>query len=80
LEYDPNLKIEYCRGVYPPSEDTMLLLDCLEVVDGEDLLEMGCGSGIISLHCAAAGARVTAVDLNPAAVECTIENARKNGM
>lgn len=66
--------------MYPPSEDTILLLDCLEVVDGEDLLEMGCGSGIISVHCAAAGARVTAVDLNPAAVECAIENARRNGL
>ncbi len=80
MEFDPDLNIEHCRDVYPPSEDTFLLLDCIEVTEGEDVLEMGCGSGIISVHCAAAGARVTAVDVNAAAVKCTTENARKNGL
>jgi release factor glutamine methyltransferase len=47
---------------------------------GCDLLEMGCGSGLLSLVAAREGARVTAVDINPAAVECTRANARRNGI
>jgi release factor glutamine methyltransferase len=80
LRYVPGLRIEECQGVYPPSEDTLLLLDSLEVAKGEEMLEMGCGSGVISVHCAAAGAKVTSVDLNPAAVQCTVENAGRNGL
>lgn len=43
---------------------------------GAAVLEVGTGSGLISLCCLQAGAaRVVATDLNPAAVE----NARENG-
>jgi release factor glutamine methyltransferase len=80
LKYNPSLKIEECLGVYSPSDDTFLLIDSLDVREGEDILEMGCGSGIISLHCVSAGANVTAADINPAAVRCTLVNARRNGM
>ena len=80
MRYDPRLKIEECRGVYPPGDDTLILLDSLEVDRGEEILEMGCGSGIVGIHCAAAGARATVVDINPAAVECAMENARRNGL
>jgi release factor glutamine methyltransferase len=54
------------------------LLDCLEVREGERILEVGCGSGILSIHCALAGGKVTAVDINPRAVECTLKNASRN--
>lgn len=47
---------------------------------GFDLLEMGCGSGLLSLVAARQGAQVTAVDINPAAVECTKANASRNGI
>ncbi len=43
-------------------------------------LEVGCGSGIVAMCAARAGARVTAVDINPEAVRCTLENARTNGL
>ena len=49
-------------------------------IDGKSFLEIGCGSGIIALHAARAGARVTAVDVNPAAVEATLQNAATNGL
>ena len=41
---------------------------------------MGCGTGIISIHCAKGGAKVTAVDINPRAVDCTRDNANLNNM
>jgi len=75
---DRDIIIRECEEVYPPREDSHLLLDCLEVKKGERVLEMGCGSGIISLHCAKAGALVTAVDINPKAVSCTRMNAQRN--
>jgi release factor glutamine methyltransferase len=43
-------------------------------------LEMGCGTGVIALHCAKAGGIVTAVDVNPKAVDCAHANARLNGL
>jgi release factor glutamine methyltransferase len=49
-------------------------------LDRKQVLDMGCGSGILSLAAASAGAFVTAVDINPAAVASARENARRNGL
>jgi release factor glutamine methyltransferase len=47
---------------------------------GKSVVEIGAGSGILSLSAAKAGAiSVTALDINPAAVEATNVNAAKNG-
>lgn len=40
-------------------------------LEGRDVLEIGCGTGVHAKLLAAAGARVTAVDLTPTAVELT---------
>src|SRR5262245_18225975 len=45
---------------------------------GKTFLEVGCGSGDEALCAAKAGAEVTAVDINPEAVRCTLENATAN--
>jgi release factor glutamine methyltransferase len=48
---------------------------------GKTVVEVGTGSGILSLSAAKAGAiSVTALDINPAAVEATNLNAAKNGL
>jgi release factor glutamine methyltransferase len=78
LRVDDNIIINECQSVYPPSEDTYLMLDCIEVGPNENVLEMGCGTGIIAIHCAKAMSSVTAVDINPKAVECTRANAISN--
>ncbi|MEM7813684.1 MAG: methyltransferase [Candidatus Aenigmatarchaeota archaeon] len=59
--------------VYAPAEDTWLLADVLahERLMGKDVLEIGCGSGFLTKIIAKKGARVTAVDINPAAVAAT---------
>ena len=49
-------------------------------LDGKKVLDMGCGSGILSLIAASAGAFVTAVDINPVAVSSARENARRNNL
>ncbi len=80
MRYGKNLSISECPDVYPPLEDTFLMLESVSVTPGQRLLEMGCGTGLISCHCAKAGAEVTSVDINPNATRCTMSNAEKNGL
>ena len=79
MEYKPEMDIKERDDVYPPSDDSILLIESLDVRKDERILEIGCGSGIVSIHCASNGCDVTAVDINPSAVECTKENAALNG-
>ena len=48
-------------------------------VGGKRFLDMGTGSGVVGIFAARAGARVTAVDINPAAVRCAALNAQTAG-
>jgi release factor glutamine methyltransferase len=75
---DHEIEIGSCNGVYGPEEDSLLLARCVRC--GEKSLEIGCGTGIVSIKCALSGSKVVAVDMNPVAVECTKENARRNGV
>ena len=74
------IKIKLCRGVYPPSEDTFLLIDSLmeNVKPGRSFLELGTGTGIIALIMAKLGLNVIATDINIKAIECARENAQLN--
>lgn len=50
-------------------------------LDGAEILDVGCGSGILALVALALGAaRARAVDVDPDAVAVTRENAERNGM
>lgn len=68
--------------VFPPNLtiSTKILLDFLseKELENESFLELGCGSGIISLFAAKKGAKVTATDINSTALEFLSENAKKN--
>lgn len=68
------------KEVYAPNDDSYLLLKVIEVMPGERFLEIGCGSGLIALHAAKAGAEVVAADINPYAVECAKRNAARNNL
>lgn len=74
----PSLIIER-DGVYPVSEDTRLLARSIEISHGERMLEVGCGTGYISLCAATVGAVVEGVDINNEAVELARHNARRVG-
>lgn len=64
--------------VYPPREDTRLMIDSLmSPVNGKiRALEIGSGSGAVSISLAERGWSVTAIDVNPMAVAATRENAK----
>ena len=62
---------------------TRLVLSMLDKlpVEGEKVLDMGCGSGILSIAALLLGAgAVTAVDIDPLAVKIAGENAELNGV
>jgi len=72
--------LEVPEGVYEPREDSVLAADHLSKVKAKSALEIGCGSGLLSILLAKNGANVTAVDINPAAVEATKANAKANSV
>ena len=79
--YD-GIKIKIHPDVFPPQMtfSTKILLDFISGMDLENksLLELGCGSGIISLLAAQKGALVTASDINQTALDFLDDNASKN--
>ena len=78
MKFDPAVDIDLHPEVYNPGDDSYLILEAIEVSEGERFLDMGCGSGLIAIHAAKAGADVVAVDTNPHAIDCTRRNAFKN--
>ncbi len=67
-------------GVYPPSGDTYLLLDSIEVGSNDMFLEVGCGAGLITLKGAREARSAVAVDVSLDAVRNTKENLRRVGL
>jgi release factor glutamine methyltransferase len=65
--------------VYLPREDTFLLEGELAKIDLKNkmVLEIGCGSGHLSIYCAKKGARVTSVDINHKAITHAKKAAEK---
>lgn len=70
------------KGVFHPGLffSTISMLRFLKDynVANSSLLELGCGSGLISVMMAKQGAEVTASDINPEAIKCTAKNAVAN--
>ena len=58
---------------------SQLLLKCLEVNEGETVLDVGCGYGPLGLSLAKAyGAQATMVDINNRALDLARQNAERN--
>ena len=66
--------------VYEPAEDTFLLADNLDLRQGERVLELGTGCGLLTILAAKAGGKVVATDMNPSAIECARANAATHGV
>ena len=69
--------------VYPPRADTDFLASVLtphRLPPKSRWLEVGCGSGALSLHAARLGCHITACDINPLAVACTRAHLAQNGL
>ena len=72
-----NTKIKYTSSVYEPAEDSFLLAEAaLDQIKGSQrVLEVGCGSGIISAVIKNnTSAVIIGIDINPYAAACTRDN------
>jgi len=78
-----SLNLRIPPTVYPPREDTDLLLDVLDSITpfgSKNLLEIGSGSGALSIYAAKHGWNTHACDINPYAVAATRFNAQEAGV
>ena len=74
-------QIEVPPTVYPPREDTDLMAKAIVKLGpgkGRKCLEIGCGTGVLSILASRQGWKVTACDINPFAVACTKGIAEEN--
>lgn len=78
VHLDPGLA--FGTGTHPTTALCLRWLSSLPL-EGASLLDYGCGSGILAVAALCLGAkRAVAVDLDPQALEATLENARKNAV
>lgn len=77
-----NMHLHVPSGVFHPSlffsTKTMCQFLCTLDLKNKQVLEMGCGSGAISIYAAQRNGIVCCCDINPLAVKTTNENAKKN--
>lgn len=78
IALDPGMA--FGTGTHPT---TQLCLEAIErmISPALDVLDLGCGSGILSIAAAKFGAsKIVAVDIDQLAIDATIENSQKNGV
>ena len=79
-----DIVLEIPPGIFHPGFffSTHLLLQYINsfTLQGKKILELGAGSGLISIFTAKKGAQVTATDINPLAAEFLKINSEKNGV
>ena len=66
--------------VYIPSDDTFLLAENLEIKEGQSVLEIGTGSGLVSMYASLLTDDVTATDINFNALELAEKNFKLNNI
>jgi len=69
-------------NVYPPREDTELLCSVISRLNNikQNAVEIGCGSGAVSIVLASLGWNVASFDVNPSAVSATKDNVERFGL
>lgn len=75
-----NMVIYVWKDVYPPSDDTFMLLDNLNLSGGEYVLDIGTGTGILAIKCALRGCYVVGIDVSRKAICNAKFNAKINNV
>ena len=73
-------KLETDQNVYIPAEDSYMLAENLLIEDGESVLEIGTGSGIVAMYASRLTDKVTATDINADALLLAENNFKLNGI
>ncbi len=73
--------IEVDPAIFAPTHTSRTIADALEIQSGDTVIDVGCGSGVLSFVASRLGAkRVYGVDLSPEAVEVAGRNAEQLGV
>jgi SAM-dependent methyltransferase len=68
-------------GVFAPTHTSRTIAEALEIEPGDIVVDVGCGSGVLSFVAARLGAgRVIGCDISPEAVEVARDNAARLGL
>ena len=67
-------------NVYVPAEDSYLLADNLDIKEGQSVLEIGTGSGIVAMYASRLTDRITVTDINFDACLLAEKNFNDNGI
>ena len=82
ISLDPGMA--FGTGLHPTTRLCLALIEDIAdrgLLDGALVLDVGCGSGILTIAAALLGAQdVLGVDTDPLAVETTLKNAELNGL
>jgi ribosomal protein L11 methyltransferase len=79
IEIDPGMA--FGTGTHPTTSLCIKLLEKYITPGVDSIIDVGCGSGILSIAAALLGAKdIAAVDIDPVAVEVTKENVELNGV
>lgn len=70
------IKIIVEPGVYQTSGDSDLMAESVEINSEQTFLEIGCGTGVVSIAIAKHASRGTGVDINVRAIENSKHNAK----
>jgi release factor glutamine methyltransferase len=82
IDWD-DMRLSVRPNVYAPkffSDSIWFASQLPNIVGAHSLLEIGTGTGIISIACAKNGARVVATDINSEAVDCARTNVERSGL
>ena len=80
IVYFSDCVFDVWENVYEPAEDSFLFAENLAVQEGETVLDMGTGCGIVGILAAKKANAVVAIDVNPFAVRCAKRNAKLNNV
>lgn len=67
-------------NVYVPAEDSYMLADNLEIKEGQSVLEIGTGSGIVAMYASRLTDNITVTDINFDACELARKNFEENNI
>src|SRR5512142_2549012 len=79
IRIDPGMA--FGTGTHPTTQLCLELVEACSVEKPDTVIDVGCGSGILSIGALKLGARFTlGVDIDPASVKASRENAEANGI
>ena len=85
LLWNQPLEIETTEGLFSPrgaDAGTLSMASAVELESGQKLLDLGCGAVLVGIAAAKVlgEENVWMTDVDPAAVRCAAENAKRNGV